>query len=1526
MSGNKKILSTLDAVGKQYLRKAAEAYERREFKLALLLLKNLLLDSEESVFVLINSAYYYWKQHETQLSPTENDVLNVMNDCFTKILSIKVDSLMQPFDYIKLSHIYISEASLEGALKIMNLASARGYMESSLVVLQTWSVLKRLGEPKEYNKSIAFLCSSISTGTKRRDEALTGVVQCVEGSALPVSFVILHCVLFLKKQAQSNIRSNQQRKKDFRLLSGLLAEAYLLWHFRVNEDMASLAQWFGGKDVWMEVGRALANTPFLLLSEDSYWEAFVRVPTEREALESVVQSMTTHRRRAKVLFLLANAMKVYPWNMYCRNTLEEVEQELFRSTADRKWTLLFQYEAHAATLVQSVVRMWRTRVRWPLLREKLRLIRNLFQMMVDSASEHADQRQRNFMRMIVRRWREWATDWQRKTNLAALRIQCYWRRSRCLKLYYPQKFRRRAANANFLLACQIRFDFARVVPLRRWHVLYMETKKARCATLLRKALYMHFYNKPVTEGLQLILRVVRARWRHNCQVRFREWRRRFLERRRNHARITVRFFVRGVFERMRLREQEKGMAGVEDLVTKRTEVMFQQNQLPVLKDMWGRWREELQKKREAQSRRLVAITFQRYFWGKKGRLRARGMRLRQETQGAFVRRAAYWRLAKRFFPWRTFAATVRLQRFVRGSLAKKKLGRLQAVSRGCEEMIAGRRERRLVRVLWCWDKYCYLWKREQNRAARRIVQFFRVLMSRALIRRANAKKIAAGNLVFCMHKYFSRSCMRQLQRGTIHAHLYRVLSAFVCRLEKGTLRRQLVAFRASCDRQHLLSRLVYCLILRPLERRFWVGVSCSVGMRTVDEYHHSDSLLFPATETEESDVLESRFKVWERPVPAGKCLLSMSLFGQLKAFSSWMSLFRLRQRHKRGASLLMTRRLVINYQEAALRRWQMVLLIQCSFRCHRARGLLRSALSSRRKLFEFQMALRVICIRASWWRVKATAERRSQARLVLQCFFRATLSKRRSNRRKLYCESLQQRSIEIGSSQRQKLLVRRLWVRWQEQFRESVLSSTGGYCVVRAESRAERREKKKGVKMTHNQQQEWGAGSEEEEEGDTPAAQRRRQLRDYERRRAARPQHEQGEKVGVKRARADKKRLFSQSTSALSAPPVTKPNHSGTSQLKAGGSTKHLSDSQPNHSRRQRAKELQGLSFQSEECHRYLFRLKQSGVFLFDVGAVAALRPEEVQFCLAECDTVFCQHPTDLMLAALMEHFQGDKVVLCGGELTLSAARLLWTTVVLGRRQAEGVSLQLVEIRLSACAVVVLSKLLAGVGDRTLTLAAGQKKNSRGDGKSVLKLPDIRERVSFPKSEQPSTFACTEWEESLDRVGRSAAVSETTGPRELCFDDTSVGSLGLCLLMQAAETNRSVRVLVVKGRNCPPLLGDALTALSRSSALQELRLFGMILSPSALSALLEGLKKGFPALSALEFCCPSPAQHIMGVKECSVEAPKEGSTEPSVGESEVELAEQIVQVAKDRAYGGGKGVSVTLNYQKPREDDCLEGT
>jgi hypothetical protein len=183
---------------------------------------------------------------------------------------------------------------------------------------------------------------------------------------------MLHCANFVQRRAAA-AKSKATREKELLVMKSMVTEAYVLYgHVNGGEDPFEVVlQWFLSPGPWMEMGEQLEGGPFVLLAEDSYWEAFVRGPSSDEPLARIVRLLHLHGRGEQEPFVLARAYGSNPWSLLSRRGLASWELRLAAQAlaghkeAPLPWNELFRSHDLSARKCQALVRGWEVRLGWP---------------------------------------------------------------------------------------------------------------------------------------------------------------------------------------------------------------------------------------------------------------------------------------------------------------------------------------------------------------------------------------------------------------------------------------------------------------------------------------------------------------------------------------------------------------------------------------------------------------------------------------------------------------------------------------------------------------------------------------------------------------------------------------------------------------------------------------------------------------------------------------------------------------------------------------------------------------------------------------------------------------------------------------------------------------------------------------------------------------------------------------------------------------------------------------------------------
>ena len=387
-----------------YYKKALDSYKIKDYKVCLIFVNQIdVVNNIKYANLLLNCTYDYWKdsflhpkkkkryQHldnyedalyindlnnchdnsvedeevedVTSIIDQENNtkLLQLFQDNYTKVLTNNNLPLL-PYDYIRISYLYLSQGNLNGGLKILTLASVRGYLEEPLIIIQSWSIMRRISDEEETMKTIEYLSSTLILESNKRlrkdvsnittsdnnttnnnssssniiggsyntvmkhskslntisnnssnnnssgnnvnihnnyniskNNSIIPIVsptiypsslQYVSDSLLPLYYLYLHCTCFLYKQSITYKNNKVKYHNYLHNFYIILSEAYYIAYSKINENFNSLFNWFNDVNLWLSMGVYLDDdTPFILLAQHSYWEAFIRNPNDDIALK-----------------------------------------------------------------------------------------------------------------------------------------------------------------------------------------------------------------------------------------------------------------------------------------------------------------------------------------------------------------------------------------------------------------------------------------------------------------------------------------------------------------------------------------------------------------------------------------------------------------------------------------------------------------------------------------------------------------------------------------------------------------------------------------------------------------------------------------------------------------------------------------------------------------------------------------------------------------------------------------------------------------------------------------------------------------------------------------------------------------------------------------------------------------------------------------------------------------------------------------------------------------------------------------
>lgn len=295
--------------------------------------------------------------------------------------------------------------------------------------------------------------------------------------------------------------------------------------------------------------------------------------------------------------------------------------------------------------------------------------------------------------------------------------------------------------------------------------------------------------------------------------------------------------------------------------------------------------------------------------------------MRLENQRAYARlrwvRAAMGIL----MPWKTFVFASRIQRFVRCLQAFWKLRRLKTIKRNVMLFQRSVRVRRNEKLLFRWKKFLFLTRREQCRAAKWIVFFFRRVYHRSRLSKTCLRKVRTAAFLYQLHRTSARNFFRRLKNGSAMQWRSDIVGKMVRAADRGWSRRGFKRWKLATVRQATVARWLERIVAKKVNQKFFAHAEQTVAIvKKKPLVAGSKVLLDPALQS------------WERPVPMSKVLLSEDSLVVGKAFRAMMASYRMRNRYLMGGyatkkSLAFTRTLV---RSLAIRRLAGFLLFNIS--------------------------------------------------------------------------------------------------------------------------------------------------------------------------------------------------------------------------------------------------------------------------------------------------------------------------------------------------------------------------------------------------------------------------------------------------------------------------------------------------------------------------------------------------------------------------------------------------------------------
>ena len=559
-----------------YIAQAFKSYEKHDYKQAILLLRNITLTDAPSISILVNCAYDFWRSvqpasnhgdHKSgwhDKTPDQEEAQSTVKEAFTQLFGSGDRAVIPAYDYVRLSHVYISEAALQGALQICQLGQARGHLENILVIIQSWSILRRVnGRAADIEHCMEYMCTGVQleprdnelgdpyiTETEADGEELgmsakrqltehkrmvraknhqtimefnpaaTPGMIMIQDSDLPLGYAYLFCASHVYRRSIKLGRDPKARSKDRDICYNMLGEAYFILEHTQVENIDQMMEWFLSFAMFFDMGIYLERSAFPLLAEEAYWEAFLRSPLLDISLEYLVSLMHKMKRGNKkyVYEIMVKAYDHNPWNMFTRTWLadyERTESSLYKNFYS-KYTAQFETDKIECAKIQAAMRGYMLRVNhWADIYWRAKKKKDEWERQVAIAVKEGLRVRRMLHLDRLLRWKKYSDDLRELRRISSTLIQKVWRKY-WAGIYYSRKLARAIrANGRFLFASQHHYNVTRSVVMRRWEGLYRAQRLEKSARCLREVILSNGYSVIFKDACHRILSVIKVSRRHS---------------------------------------------------------------------------------------------------------------------------------------------------------------------------------------------------------------------------------------------------------------------------------------------------------------------------------------------------------------------------------------------------------------------------------------------------------------------------------------------------------------------------------------------------------------------------------------------------------------------------------------------------------------------------------------------------------------------------------------------------------------------------------------------------------------------------------------------------------------------------------------------------------------------------------------------------------------------------------------------------------------------------------------------------
>lgn len=1115
--------------------------------------------------------------------------LKLVKNAYTRLMSRAVDpKYVSANEYIRLSHIYISEGALEGALRIMQLASARGHMQNILIVAQTWTLLTRTGDGhyRQAMDAIGFIAQSIASEARAKPN-LEGIIK-VPGSDLNIVYLLLHGANHLRIQATMAPTEKLRTKLKIRYqenFMNIITEAFQMHNGYHSESGVAIVQWFSDPQLWYNMAIDLEASSFVLLAEESHWECFLRSIYVTNSLERVVMSMQRYHRHEHIRKFLESAYDVSPWNTFVRDTLVIVDTNDDIHANDNNpnsWADKFIHEGLLLTKLQQLYRTYKFLIRWH------KYLKNWYVHRKENFIAQLPVVDNMYALCRIRRkkedliyWRKWTVDMQDLKYLSANMIQAHWRRKSAMRVYHWARYRSQRANYNFIPGLQLDYDFRRTFVLRAWQLLTEQRVRDRSAYIVSSFLTINGKSKRFFQAIDRLKDLLRIKKYYGSLRAFTAFIRLYHIRQKKHARIKIRFWIRNIYNAIEEKIIEAKLEALAQ-VAKNIEI----SPIPLYKSMWATWRIHLGIVLYHKAILYVAKMLPRIFNRLKARRKYLSKRVRYEGQLSAKKGYPHRKLYKIIKYWQTKGAANRIQRCFRCYYAKKVTSELRAIRNAITEFKINCRFRKIDRTIFLMKKFVYLIYREKFRASKWIVKLFRKIVLRGRLRTHCKRKLRVGNFSTALNLFILRKAFFKAKGGSYLTYLLKMLLPMFETVKRNYFRNYFNKWRKKTDEQAVIEKLIKLRIYSRLNKKFWIK--------------SYESAIIAKKKFSLNNVIYSNIIVpWEIIVlPSYKLLDGHKSLDKMECFKKIIALYRHNVRNQRIFVDSFSKVCIDSIVEYCFLRQRCAIIIQCQIRKFIAKMVRYNRIVKARRLYEGYLNIlgkgpQMKCFRIIYHfqkKIKLNREKiQSWGRIALAC------SKIRVVRS--YINRLNNSAAKVDSVKMQKLFTHRFMHSFQVAYIYSINNNHDKNDLKNNNKSSNNKSSKNSILISRP--------------NSTPNQTPR-----------------------------------SNSISSQISISSDSNNNFKSSIIKKKRKISIKNAQDPTSSTLSRT----AVDFMSQEFHTNLFRLRQTGIFIFDT-IQTKLTQNEIEYCIQNAHTLFVQTVHSKSNQDCCLHFNGKKIVLCGGLL-----------------------------------------------------------------------------------------------------------------------------------------------------------------------------------------------------------------------------------------------------------------------------------